>query len=189
MRPSLNNATNANAAPESEENRFEDREYYRVLFHQLIMNEEEERRRLRREVGDQLTQQLAALAIQAGMLEEEAQKSATPLLTRISEIKNCSVKLAEHAHRFCKKLYPAILEDLGLVEAIRSECLAFQQEEGIEVRFRSRAVPVRFTNRTSHLHLSDRAGSAEKRRPGRLGRQGSRVSRSEGRRSPPLCPR
>jgi signal transduction histidine kinase len=117
-------------------------EYYRALSHQLIRSHEEERRRLGQELRDDLTQQLAALALEAGRLEKDARELDLPLVGRISELKNCSVRLAEHAHLFSRQLYPAILEDLGLVEAIRSECLAFRQEYGIVVKFLPQAVPL-----------------------------------------------
>ena len=116
-------------------------EYYRALAHELIRGHEEERRRLGQELRDDLTQQLAALAIEAGRLEKDARELDVPLVGRISELKNSSVRLAEHAQLFCRQLYPAILEDLGLVEAIRSQSLAFQSEEGVLVTVQDRAVP------------------------------------------------
>lgn len=119
----------------------ENGDYYRVLCHNLIMSQEEERRRLRRELGDHIAQDLAAMAIEAGRIEKAAEKSAAPLLEWIGNLKNSSLKLSEDAHLFCRRLYPAILEELGLVEAIRSECLAFYFEKGIDVRFLPRAVP------------------------------------------------
>jgi two-component system, NarL family, sensor kinase len=131
----------ANIEQTGEQELFESPDYYRVLAHQLISGQERERCRLARELHNDFTQRLAALAIDVGRLEKEAAQMAVPLLTQISALKNSSVKLAEHADLFCRQLYPAILEDLGLVEAIWSECLAFQQREGTLVRFVHRAVP------------------------------------------------
>lgn len=116
-------------------------DYYRMLAHQLISGQERERSCLARELHNDFAQHLAALAIEVGQLEKEAAETDAPLLARISALRNSSVKLAEHADLFCRQLYPAILEDLGLVDAIWSECLAFQQRDGIMVKFLHRAVP------------------------------------------------
>jgi len=131
----------ANPGHSGEQGLLEGPDYYRVLAHQLISGQELERSRLARELHNGFAQHLAALAIEVGRLEKEAAEIAAPLLTRIVALRNSSVKLAENADLFCRQLYPSILEDLGLVDAIWSECLAFQRHNGIVVKFMHRAVP------------------------------------------------
>jgi signal transduction histidine kinase len=45
------------------------------------------------------------------------------------------VSLSEDVHALSRQLHPSILEDLGLVEALRSECAAFSRREEIEVDY------------------------------------------------------
>jgi signal transduction histidine kinase len=46
-------------------------------------------------------------------------------------------------HDLSRQLHPAILDDLGLVEALRSECASFARREGIAVDYRAEDVPSR----------------------------------------------
>jgi signal transduction histidine kinase len=45
--------------------------------------------------------------------------------------------LADSIHDISRQMHPAILDDLGLIPAIRSECLAFAQQHGISTEFTS----------------------------------------------------
>jgi signal transduction histidine kinase len=49
--------------------------------------------------------------------------------------------LSESVHSLSRQLHPSILDELGLVDALRSECLSLEQRDGIRVRFQSRDVP------------------------------------------------
>jgi two-component system, NarL family, sensor kinase len=51
------------------------------------------------------------------------------------------VKLSEDVHSLSRQLHPSILDDLGLVDALRSECVGFQQREGITVSYQTDNVP------------------------------------------------
>ena len=44
-------------------------------------------------------------------------------------------------HALSRQLHPSILDDLGLVEALRSECASFSRREGIAVVYRPEEVP------------------------------------------------
>jgi len=45
------------------------------------------------------------------------------------------VRLAEDVHALSRQLHPSILDDLGLVEALRSECASFARRECITVEY------------------------------------------------------
>jgi two-component system, NarL family, sensor histidine kinase UhpB len=113
----------------------------------LISVKEEELRRLSRELHDDLTQRLAVLAIEAGKLELEMNKTEQPLpgpARKISAIKEQLIKVSEDVHRIARQLHPTILDDLGLIRAIESECAAFGQREHIEIIFTQDDVPDSF---------------------------------------------
>jgi PAS domain S-box-containing protein len=114
------------------------------LAGRLIFAQEEELSRLSRELHDDLTQRLAVLAIEAGKLEIELadmwQLNTDPL-EKISGIKEKLIKVSEDVHRMSRQLHPAILDDLGLVRAIESECAALARLENIRVDFVKEAVP------------------------------------------------
>ena len=81
----------------------------------LLTAHEDERRRLARELHDDLTQRLARLAIDAGQLERSAGADA-------SKMRSDLVRLSEDVHALSYRLHPSMLDDLGLVEALRAEC-------------------------------------------------------------------
>jgi signal transduction histidine kinase len=51
------------------------------------------------------------------------------------------VALSEGVHSLSRQLHPSILDDLGLVDALRAECLSLGQRDGLAIRFRSYDVP------------------------------------------------
>jgi PAS domain S-box-containing protein len=116
------------------------REGLRKLAAKLLHAQEEERRRIAREMHDDWTQRLALLGIDLARLEKYlgAPEQALPLLRTMQEQ---LVGLSEDVHALSRQLHPSILDDLGLVEALRSECASFSRREGIAVAYRPRDVP------------------------------------------------
>jgi signal transduction histidine kinase len=51
------------------------------------------------------------------------------------------VNLSEDVHALSRQLHPAILDDLGLADALRSECASFTEREGVAVVYRPAEVP------------------------------------------------
>jgi hypothetical protein len=52
-------------------------------------------------------------------------------------IRHDLVQLSEDVHALSYALHPAILEDLGLIEALKAECARFGAVEGIPTSFRA----------------------------------------------------
>jgi signal transduction histidine kinase len=93
------------------------------LSGQLITAHEEERAHLARELHDDVTQRLALLAIDAGREEGKLPGLAGGSVMR--RMREGLVRLSEDVHALSYRLHPSILEDLGLVEALKSECERF----------------------------------------------------------------
>lgn len=111
------------------------REYYRILASRLIRAQEEERRRLARELHDDLTQRIAYLAIEAGMIEGQADALPPDFRQRLSDLREYAAELAQDVNDLSRLIHPAVLDEMGLVEAIRSECQKFQHAFETSVRF------------------------------------------------------
>jgi PAS domain S-box-containing protein len=105
------------------------------LAGKLLTAQEEERRHLARELHDDLTQRLAAIAIEAGKLEQRAAPVGEELTIGLGRIRAEVAGISEDVHDISRRLHPSILEDLGLVDAIASECRTFSDREGIAVEF------------------------------------------------------
>lgn len=115
-------------------------EAVRVLAGRLLTAQEAERSLIAREMHDDLTQRIAVLAIEAGKLEQISAASAS-LSGRLREIKDQLIRLSQDVHALSRQLHPSILDDLGLVDALRSECASFSQRERIPVRYTPQDVP------------------------------------------------
>jgi signal transduction histidine kinase len=110
-------------------------EAFRVLTSSLVQAQEEERRRLARELHDGLNQQLAMLAVELGMLVLQAGESTSALRERLAALRDRAEGLCNDLRRMTHQLHPAALEHLGLISALRSHCAEVGQNEGIKVWF------------------------------------------------------
>jgi two-component system CheB/CheR fusion protein len=112
-----------------------------TLSARLATAHEEERRRISRELHDDLTQRLAGLAIELGSLVAKRSASTTLIKNDLRALQKRVVQSAEVARHIAHQLHPSELDDLGLVAALRSYCEDFARREEIAVDFVSRRVP------------------------------------------------
>jgi PAS domain S-box-containing protein len=110
------------------------------LLRRLVHAQEKEHRRIARELHDDLTQRLAVLAIDAGMLER-LPGCPPDIGERARGMREQLVALSESVHSLSRQLHPSILDDLGLVDALRSECLSLGQRDGLTVKYHAHDVP------------------------------------------------
>jgi signal transduction histidine kinase len=105
-----------------------------ALAGRLISAQEDERRRVGRELHDDLVQRLAAAAIEVGRLERAP--SATDAQAGLGALKKTVATLGEDVHRLSRRIHPAVLEELGLAAAVEAECRAFVERGGPPVDVR-----------------------------------------------------
>jgi len=121
----------------------------RRLAGQLIYAQEEERRRLARELHDDLSQRLAILSMDADTLQQELSESEESLRTRIRDLQSRIVEISTEIHGISRRLHPSIIETLGLARAIASECSNFAQREHIEVQCDAQPIPAGVSSEVS----------------------------------------
>ncbi len=112
------------------------------LNQRLITAQEDERSRLARELHDDVTQRMAALAIRAGRIK---QSPSANLTQELEEIQRGLSRLSDDLHGLSRRLHPAILDELGLIAAIESECRGFFESGGPPVEFNHSGDPGRLT--------------------------------------------
>lgn len=113
----------------------------RGLAGKLIYVQEEERSRIARELHDDLGQRLTAFSIDLGRLEKKLLGQSAPLQELFKEMKSAIVGISEDAHNLSRQLHPSVLDDLGLIKAVKSECASFSRREGTEVVFNHENIP------------------------------------------------
>ncbi|HEX9892546.1 MAG TPA: sensor histidine kinase, partial [Gemmatimonadales bacterium] len=100
----------------------------------MIHQHEEQRRRLARELHDETAQVFSALKLQLGSLREAAVPELAPRFDRVLELVNTGVRSIRNV---TEDLRPTILDDLGLVPALRTLADQFSQWSGLRVEFES----------------------------------------------------
>jgi signal transduction histidine kinase len=56
-------------------------------------------------------------------------------------MKNDIVTISQDVHRLSRQIHPSILDDLGLIKAVESECNSFSKREGVEIVFKHENIP------------------------------------------------
>ena len=105
------------------------------LTGRIINAQEEELRRLSRELHDDLTQRLAALSLDAALIERQLDPVQPQAVKDLKALRAGLTEVAEEVHNLSRQLHPSILDDLGLVQAVQAECAIFTRKTGIDVAF------------------------------------------------------
>ena len=117
-------------------------EKLRDLAVQLMTAQEEERRRLARELHDDITQRLATLGIELGLLKRTPTRpEALELHGELSRLQAQIIKLSEDIRRLSHSLHPSILEYSNLAASLEMHCREFTDQHGIAASFTARDVP------------------------------------------------
>ena len=101
------------------------------LSRRLIRAQEEERAMIARELHDDVTQRLAVLAIDAGRAELAAASGEQAEAMRA--LREGLVRISEDVHSLAYQLHSSVLEELGLVEALRTACERLGRRSPVQV--------------------------------------------------------
>ena len=103
------------------------------VLRKTISAQEDERLRLARELHDETAQALVALTIALDRTRDDLEAGSPDARERILEARSIAAGLLEEIRRLILGLRPSVLDDLGLVPAIRWLCEASLADRGIEV--------------------------------------------------------
>ncbi|MGH2764008.1 MAG: sensor histidine kinase [Thermoleophilaceae bacterium] len=106
---------------------------------QLAMRaQEEERRRLARDLHDEVNQALTAILLRLEALGQDAPPERAP---EVAELKRLVNQAMEELLTLARQLRPSALDDHGLVPAVEGQLKRFSARTGIEVRLRTEGEP------------------------------------------------
>ncbi|MGI9628987.1 MAG: sensor histidine kinase [Longimicrobiales bacterium] len=104
---------------------------------------EAERKRISRELHDETAQALAAVRMRLAVLEEELGPTAAPSLAGANDaLKDAIASI----RRVAGRLRPVVLDELGLVPALRALSRDYASNSGVEVVFESSGEPRELTD-------------------------------------------
>lgn len=102
----------------------------RELSAQVLSAQEDERKRISRELYDEISQALIAVKVTIAMLKLQA-ASDPAFQTKVANAERLLVHTMETVDRFARELRPAMLDHLGLQSALRAHILVFTRQTGI----------------------------------------------------------
>ncbi|HEV8223799.1 MAG TPA: GAF domain-containing sensor histidine kinase [Rubrobacteraceae bacterium] len=110
-------------------------EVLRQSRERLVAAQEEERRRIQRDLHDGLGPVLASMRLRLEACLDAAQETRDPLTSDLERLYELVGQTTADIRRLVYNLRPPVLDQLGLVSAVKQHCERFGRETGIEVSF------------------------------------------------------
>jgi signal transduction histidine kinase len=107
-------------------------ERYRSLSRRLLEQQEYERAALARELHDQLGQSLVAISLNLQAIEDDLSPSSR---ARVPESTQIIKKMIEQVRTLAFELRPSVLDEFGLVEALRNLVMRHGERAGVRASF------------------------------------------------------
>ena len=104
-----------------------------ALTARLLTAQEDERRRISRELHDDVNQRLAVLSLEIDTLERNLPTSRSTVVSRLRALRDQVAALSDDVHGLAYQFHPSILDDLGLTAALETLTEDFRQREGIDI--------------------------------------------------------
>jgi PAS domain S-box-containing protein len=108
-------------------------EQIREMASKLLTAQEEERRRISRELHDDIVQKIAALAIGMSRIKNKLTATGQPVAEELGGVQQRIFGLADDIRRLSHRLHPGVLEHAGLMAALKSFTEEFSKAEGLAV--------------------------------------------------------
>jgi two-component system sensor histidine kinase UhpB len=99
--------------------------------HRALVAEDAERRRVAAELHDEIGQRLTALLLQLDRLSRAA---PVELNSEFASLLDATKEMLESVRRLARRLRPEVLDELGLVPALRNLCDRIEESTGLVVR-------------------------------------------------------
>jgi signal transduction histidine kinase len=107
----------------------------RRLSHQLLSAQEQERLQISRDLHDAIGQTLTGINVGLATLKNESAAGSRDLAEAISRAQQLVERSMKTVHQFAWELRPTLLDDLGLVSALRSYAKTFSARTGVTADF------------------------------------------------------
>ncbi|MBI3577916.1 MAG: sensor histidine kinase [Ignavibacteriales bacterium] len=108
-----------------------------------VKAQEEERRRIAREIHDSLGQLLTAIKFNVEIFEDVANLQGNDERQRIDDIKSLLDNAMNEAREISYNLMPSVLVDFGLTPALQLLCEQFSKRDNLRIVFHSNGVDKR----------------------------------------------
>jgi signal transduction histidine kinase len=107
----------------------------RALAGQLLTAQEADRRRISRDLHDDINQRLATLSMDLRRIEKDSSNNLEPLRDGIRRVSDGLAAVSADVRQMAYRFHPSILDDLGLLKAVRRLVDEFSERTGISSSF------------------------------------------------------
>jgi signal transduction histidine kinase len=107
----------------------------RQLSNQLLKLQDEERRRMGRELHDGLAQTVLAINLSLAQVRQSLSPKDTAAAHSLEKARELTQQMSREIRTLSYLLHPPLLDDLGLVSALREYANGFSERSGIETEF------------------------------------------------------
>jgi PAS domain S-box-containing protein len=108
-------------------------EQQRLLSHRVLQAQEDERKRISRDLHDVIAQTLTVINVHLAGLKIAATRNPKGLEKSIGRTQRLVERSMTIVHEFARELRPTVLDDLGLIPALNTFIEHFQSKTGIRV--------------------------------------------------------
>ena len=112
-----------------------DRARMRALAAEVVAVGDRERAALARELHDSTAQRMAALLLQISALAREAKEPE--IAQRLADLREAAAEMTEEVRLLASSVHPRVLDDLGIVAAVKKLARDTSRAAGIEVHVKS----------------------------------------------------
>ncbi len=109
----------------------------RQLSREILHTQEEERKRISRELHDVIAQTLTGINVRLATLKKSAGRSSQDFDRNLERTQMLIGKSVDIVHEFARELRPAVLDDLGLIPALHSFLKDFTARTGVRTQLTS----------------------------------------------------
>lgn len=106
-------------------------EQLRHLSRQVLHAQEEERKRISRELHDVIAQTLTGINVRLALIAKEAGNYGKGFDSRVGATQQLVLKAVDTIHDFARQLRPSVLDDLGLIPALHAFMKTFSAQTGV----------------------------------------------------------
>jgi|CXWK01.1.fsa_nt_gi signal transduction histidine kinase len=104
------------------------------LLHRVVSAQEAERQRIARELHDGTGQTLTALGLGLAAAADRLDSDPEAVRRQLADMKTMNAQVLQEVHNVIADLRPSILDNLGLLPALRGHIRTFEQRTGIQAQ-------------------------------------------------------
>ncbi|MDH4082498.1 MAG: PAS domain S-box protein [Nitrospira sp.] len=111
------------------------------LNSKLLTAQEQERRRIARDLHDDVSQRLAALVLEVASFENHPSIAPTELAKGLTTLRQGLEEVSDDVHSLAYRLHPSLLEHAGLRPAVEDHVQQVSRRTGLPIRLKILGVP------------------------------------------------